>query len=60
MKIEMLKTCGVDGKHCVRGDIVETSDKDAKYLIATGSAKVATEAPKPKTKPKAKPKKVED
>ena len=48
MKIKLLKDLRIAGEHCEKGSVVETSDTDAKYLIAAGDAKSADKEAKAK------------
>ena len=47
MKVKILKQCVVAGKTAKVDAVIETNDKDGKYLIAIGKA----EATKAKAKP---------
>jgi len=51
MYIKFLKNTVADGSPRMKGTSAEISDRDARYLIASGSAE---EAKKPKAKAKAK------
>jgi hypothetical protein len=39
VKVELLKACGVAGKSCKAGDVVDVSAADARYLKSVGKAK---------------------
>ena len=45
MKIEILRPVRVNGDSCVRGDVVDANEKDAKMLINIGKAAPTTRQP---------------
>lgn len=51
MQIKMISTTPVGGKIAIAGSVVDSSESDARFLIATGKAVAFT---KPKAKAKAK------
>lgn len=44
MRIELLRQTSIAGRFVRVGDVVEAADPDARYLLATGSAKPAQES----------------
>ena len=38
MKIKLLKDCLVGGRHCEEGEVVDVSEHDGRYLVATHAA----------------------
>lgn len=55
MKVKITRACGVNGKNCKPGDIVDVSDADARYLASVGKGEPEPEkAAQPEGKGKRK------
>ena len=52
VKIKMIRNVMLDGDMVLKGQIVETSEKNARSMIGMNRAIIATEEPKPKAKKK--------
>lgn len=51
MKIKLLEPMGVNGDHCLKGDVVDVKEQDAYYLVNSKKAELFKETkPKPKAK----------
>lgn len=53
MRVKILSSTVASGQNCKAGSVVDIADKDARFLIATGSAEPYIEPPKPAPKKKA-------